>query len=186
MPAIQMENFNTLYTKYYRKAFLFTKSYVHDECMAEDIVSDVLIKLWDTLKEKEIEYVEALLLKTLKHKALDHLKHEYIKTEVLHTLSDIRQKELEIRISTLEACNPDEIFSCEVQQIIQQTLARLPEQTRYIFVMSRFENRTNKEIAELQNITIKGVEYHITKALKLLRESLKDYLPLSSLFFFFN
>lgn len=186
MAAIQMENFNILYTKYYRKAFLFTKSYVHDERIAEDIVSDVLIKLWETLKEKETGHLEALLLQTLKHKALDQLKHEYIKTEVLHTLSDIRQKELEIRISTLEACNPDEIFSFEIQQIISRTLSRLPEQTRYIFELSRFENKTNKEIAELQKITVKGVEYHITKVLKLLRENLKDYLPLSSLLFFFT
>ena len=54
MIGTEIHNFNTLYTKYYRKSFLFTKSYVHDECIAEDIVSDVLIKLWEILKEKEI------------------------------------------------------------------------------------------------------------------------------------
>lgn len=185
MSGIKIENFNSLYTKYYRRSFLFTKSYVHDEYVAEDIVSEVLIKLWEILKEKEIEHIEALLLTTLKNKALDHLKHESVRAEVFQSLSDIYQKELEIRISTLEACDPEEIFSFEVQQIINRTLASLPEQTRRVFEMSRFENKSNKEIAEIQGVTVKGVEYHITKTLKLLRENLKDYLPLYYFFFFF-
>lgn len=98
----------------------------------------------------------------------------------------MRQRELDIRISTLEACNPEDIFSTEVQQIITDTLALLPEQTRRVFEMSRFENKTNREIAEELQITVKGVEYHITKALKPLRVSLKDYLPLFYFFFFFQ
>ena len=179
MIGTEIHNFNTLYTKFYRKSFLFTKSYVHDECIAEDIVSDVLIKLWEILKEKEIEHIEALLLTTLKNKSLDHLKHEAVKTEALRTLTDMRQRELDIRISTLEACNPEDIFSTEVQQIVT-------EQTRRVFEMSRFENKTNKEIAEELQLTVKGVEYHITKALKPLRENLKDYLPLFYFYFFFQ
>lgn len=186
MIGTEIHNFNTLYTKFYRKAFLFTKSYVHDDCIAEDIVSDVLIKLWEILKEKEIEHIDALLLTTLKNKSLDHLKHEAIKTEALHSLTDLKQRELDIRISTLEACNPEDIFSTEVQQIITATLAYLPEQTRRVFEMSRFENKTNKEIAETLQLTVKGVEYHITKALKPLRKNLKDYLPLFYFFFFFQ
>ena len=48
--------------------------------------------------------------------------------------------------------------------------------------MSRFENKTVKEIAEETNITAKGVEYHISRAVKMLRDNLKDYAPF--LFFF--
>lgn len=184
MIKAEIHNFNTLYTQFYRRSFLFTKSYVHDECIAEDIVSDVLIKLWEILKDKEIDHIEALLLTTLKNKSLDYLKHAAIKTEAIHALTDMRQRELDIRISTLEACNPEDIFSTEVQQIITSTLALLPKQTRRVFEMSRFENKTNKEIAKELQLTVKGVEYHITKALKPLRENLKDYLPLFYFFFF--
>ena len=113
-------------------------------------------------------------------------RHEAVKTEALRTLTDMRQRELDIRISTLEACNPEDIFSTEVQQIVTATLALLPEQTRRVFEMSRFENKTNKEIAEELQLTVKGVEYHITKALKPLRENLKDYLPLFYFYFFFQ
>jgi RNA polymerase sigma-70 factor, ECF subfamily len=177
MSDTEKYSFNALYTQYYRKAFLFTKSFVHDEAIAEDIASDGLIKLWEKLKEKDIEHPAALLLAILKNKALDCLKHQAIKEEVLHTLSDLNQHELEIRISTLQACDPEEIFSEEIRQIISKTLDRLPEQTRKAFIMSRFQHKTNKEIAEVLGISIKGVEYHITKALKQLRINLKDYLP---------
>jgi RNA polymerase sigma-70 factor (ECF subfamily) len=50
--------------------------------------------------------------------------------------------------------------------------------------MSRFGNQSNKEIAEALGLTVKSIEYHITKALKALRISLKDYLPLFDFFFF--
>ena len=178
MSQTDIHSFNALYTRYYRKAFLFTKSFVHDESVAEDIVSESLIKLWENLKEENTDHADALLLTILKNKSLDHLKHEAIKAEAIHSMSNLNQRELEIRISTLQACDPEEIFSEEVKKIIADTLATLPEQTRRIFVMSRFQNKSNKEIAEELGITVKGVESHITKALKPLRISLKDYLPI--------
>ena len=178
MSQTDIHSFNALYTRYYKKAFLFTKSFVHDESVAEDIVSESLIKLWENLKEENTDHADALLLTILKNKSLDHLKHEAIKAEAIHSMSNLNQRELEIRISTLQACDPEEIFSEEVKKIIADTLATLPEQTRRIFVMSRFQNKSNKEIAEELGITVKGVEYHITKALKPLRISLKDYLPI--------
>ena len=82
---------------------------------------------------------------------------------------DWHQQELSIRISTLESCDPNEIFSDEVESIIRETLKLIPEQTQRIFLLSRFENKSNKEIAELMGISVKGVEYHISKALKALR-----------------
>jgi RNA polymerase sigma-70 factor (ECF subfamily) len=176
-------SFNTLYAKYYKKALLFTKSFVYDELIAEDIVSDSLIKCWENLKEiKDPDHVDALLLTILKNKSLDHLKHEAIRNETISQLMDQEKRELEIRICSLHACDPNEVFSNEIKQIIARTLAELPEKTRQVFVMSRFQNKTNKEIASQLDTTIKGVEYHITKALKCLRVNLKDYLPILHIF----
>lgn len=175
MTQTEIHDFNTLYLQSYRKAFIFTKSFVHDKSVAEDIVSDSLIKIWESVKRKKWEYSDALLLTVLKNKSLDYLKHEAIKTEVIQSLADSSQRDLEIRISTLQACDPEEIFSEEVKRLVSETLAALPEQTRRIFIMSRFQNKSNKEIAEELNLSVKSIEYHITKALKLLRENLKDY-----------
>ena len=125
------------------------------------------------------------MLTILKNKALNYLRHKAIHDAAIENLEEIKNRELSIRISTLEACDPKEIFSDEVNRIIHKTLKNLPEQTHRIFEMSRFENKTVKEIADETNLTIKGVEYHITKALKALRINLKDYLPYF-IFFFLN
>lgn len=178
---ISIHSFNTLYHSYYKNAFLFVKSYVHDFVAAEDIASESLILLWKILKQEQPRSVKALLLTILKNKSLNWLKHQSIKFEAGSYMQNMYTQELNIRISTLEICNPETIFTTEVNEIVQRTLITLPEQTRKIFEMSRFENKSNKEIAEIFNITVKGVDYHIAKALKSLRISLKDYL---SVFYF--
>ena len=180
-----VNSFNEIYTSYYKKSFFFAKSYVHDDLAAEDIASESLIKLWEKLKTEKIDYIEPLLLTILKNKALDYLKHEEVKRTAFESMVDWHQQELSIRISTLESCDPNEIFSDEVESIIRETLKLIPEQTRQIFLLSRFENKSNKEIAEQMGISIKGVEYHISKALKALRITLKDYLPLFYFFFYY-
>ena len=186
MEKLHFGNFNEFYSKYYKKCFLFAKSYIHDDWAAEDIASESLIKLWELLKQKEIEHPLALLFSILKNKALDYLKHETIKYEALSALTTSGQRELEIRISTLKACDPEQMYSTEVQSIIDSTLNSLPEQTRKIFIMSRFENLTRLEIADALGLTKKGVEYHITKALKRLHINFKDYSPFFYFLFFYN
>ena len=169
--------FNAVYTTYYRKSFLFVKSYVHDELVAEDIVSESLIKLWERMKLQPIEHVQSYLFTILKNSSLDHLKHETVERKAYKYLNEHLLREQEIRISVLQACDPNEIFSTEIERIIRETLATLPEKSRNIFRMSRFDNKSNKEIAEIFNISVKGVDYHISLALKSIRVSLKDYLP---------
>lgn len=176
--------FEDLYKRFYRKSFLFTMSYVHNEMVAEDITSEVLIKLWSELRRVRINNPDAFLLTLLKNKALDYLKHEAIKEETFSNIKTAHQEELDMRISMLESCDPEEVFTTEIQQIIHTTLAAFPEQTRVIFEMSRFDNKSNKEIAEELGLSVKSIEYHITKVLKALRISLKDYLPIFYFFFF--
>ena len=96
---------------------------------------------------------------------------------VLENYADISLRDLEIRLSSLEACNPSELFSAEIRILTSNTLQELSPQTRRIFELSRYENKSVKEIAEITGLTPKAVEYHITKSLKALRVSLKDYLP---------
>ena len=166
------DNFNIIYERNYQRSFMFAKSYVHDDMIAEDIVSDSLVKYWRLISTQKGEATEALLLSILRNKALDYLRHKAVHDAAIENLEEIKKRELSIRISTLEACDPEEIFREEIRTILQRT------QTRRIFEISRFENKTVKEIAIETNLTVKGVEYHITKTLKVLRINLKDYLPL--------
>ena len=88
-----------------------------------------------------------------------------------------KQRELEIRISTLEACDPKEIMSEELRSKVKALLNSMPEKTRIAFISDRLDGKSHKEIAEELGISVKGVEYHISKAVKLLRDNLKEYAP---------
>lgn len=175
-------NFNSIYTTYYRKAFLFTLSYVHNDLVAEDIVSEAIIYLWELSKKQEIPSIEAILITYIRSKSLNYLKHLQIQENVFQTLQDKGRRELEIRISTLEACDPEEVLSEELRLKAKSLIENMPEQTQRIFIMSRLEGKSHKTIAEELGITVKGVEYHLSKAVKILRDNLKDYVPF--LFFF--
>jgi len=174
------------YQLYYRKTYLFAKSYVHDQWVAEDIASDALTKLWEIMEKNEIHHPLTFLFSIVKNKAIDHLRHEIVRQEALATMSDVGFRELNTRISTLEACEPERIYSKDIKQIVDETLNALPEKTREIFMMSRYQDLSKEEISNMLNISPKGVEYHITKALKSLRVSLKDYLPIFYFFFFYQ
>ena len=156
-------NFNSIYTTYYRRAFLFTLSYVHNDLVAEDIVSEAIIYLWELSKKQEIPSIEAVLMQ--------------VQENVYQNLTDKGQRELEIRISTLEACDPKEVMSEELRSKVKTLLAGMPEKTRIAFISDRLDGKSHKEIAEELGISVKGVEYHISKAVKLLRDNLKEYAP---------
>ena len=177
MSLYSLNSFNNIYTTYYRKAFLYVKSYVHDDMEAEDIVTDALIKLWERMKLEAVNPVRPLLFTILKNLSLDYLKHQIVKQTVHDAIAETLNRELEIRTSTLESSNPNDVFSSEVQQIIEKTLNSLPETTRSIFILSRFDNKSQKEIAEMYKISVKGVDYHIIQSVKSLKIALKDYLP---------
>ena len=91
-------------------------------------------------------------------------------------------EELTYRIRTLESCDPHVLFEKDVQTILHDTLGSLDRKTGRIFSLSRFDGMTNREIAMELGISEKTVEYHISKALKVLRVALKDYLPLVGIF----
>lgn len=178
MEKDKLKAFNQIYSTYYRKCYLFAKSYVHNAEVADDFASEAMIKLWGNFDEADnILNMQAFLLTIIKNLSINYLKKEQIKLQVHDSILNTVQRELSFRISTLESCDPEVLFSSELRSLFEQSLASLPEQTRRIFEMSRIDDKPIKEIAAFTGISVKGVDYHIAKALKVLRANLKDYLP---------
>jgi len=178
--------FNTVY-RTYKPAFLrFAFTYVHDHAVAADLTADAFSDFWDKnllISEKE---AAAYILTSVKNKCLNHLKHRQVVNAASASLAEYEKWELHARINQLESCNPTDFFSNEIKQIIHETLQSLPTRTRHIFMMSRLEGKTYSEIAADTHISVKGVEFHINKALKAFRLSLKDYFSFLFLFFPFS
>lgn len=176
--------FNKLFNQYYQQFVLFAIGYIRDEVKAQDFVSDAFASYWEK-KETLSEDTNApgYILTIVKNNCLNHLQHRKIKQRAAQELTEHAQWLIDTQINTLEACKPENIFSQEINEIIENTISHLPKRTAEIFRMSRFENLSHREIAKIIGVSTKSVEYHITKALSVLRINLKDFLTALLLFF---
>ena len=175
--------FTTLFNRYKEPFILFANSYVRDIHIAEDLYMEAMIEFWEKRHkiDKDLN-APAYILTAIKNKALNHLRHTYIKNDVESNIHSQSQRELNLRIASLNDCNPSELFADDIKQIVRDAFKQLPKQTRHIFYLSRIKHKKNTEIAEELNISVKTVEFHISKALKVFSIHLKDYLYLFLLF----
>lgn len=178
--------FNKLFTTYYQQFIFFALGYVRDEAKAEDLVSDAFTTYWECMDKLSIDTnAPGYILTIVKNKCLNYLQHEKVKLKASKEITDHAQWILETNINTLEACDPNKLFSQEIEQIIERTIEKLPYKTAQVFHMSRFEYLSHREIAEKLNLSTKSIEYHITKALSELRINLKDFLIVFLMLFSF-
>lgn len=180
-------SFSQLYMDCQAQFVNFAHSYVRDWGMAEDITAEAINYYWENRKSlSDISNVPAYILTIIKNKSLNYLRHLQVQEEHSEDVRQYNEWEFNARIASLEACEPYELFAKEVEDIVQKTLDELPERTRQIFILSRYENKPYKEIAALMGITVKGVDFHINKAMKAFQYNLKDYFPLLAIFLYFS
>lgn len=110
----------------------------------------------------------------VRNSCLNVIKHERVKQQ--HAAHELYVKEVAYESVA------HKIQAAELETKIMQAMKVLPEQCRLVFQLSRFEELKYQEIADQLQISVKTVENHMGKALKLMREQLKDYLPLFLIF----
>ena len=170
------EVFRILFTEYYYKLFVYAKSYVEDSEVAEDIVQDIFFHLWEKHREVEISSsLSSYLFRSVHNRSIQYLRHKKVVAgyEERHSM---KIKEAEILYNSSNDFSLSYVHLNEIQEIIRQTIEKMPPKTREIFRLSREAAKSNQTIATSMNMTIKSVEYHITKALKILYSALKDYV----------
>ena len=169
--------FNEFFSEHKSNFMNFAYMYIRDRDASEDIVMEAMMSYWEN-RHKIMDNSNALafVLTVVKNRCLNYLKQKKTHRENNETLQMHESWKLDLQISTLEALVPSDIFSKEIQDLVHKTLSGLNKRSRDIFMMSRYDNMSNKEIAERLNISVKAVEYHITLCLKRLRIALKDYI----------
>lgn len=152
--------------------------YVRNAEVAEDIVSDSFMSFWEVRDNLPREVnVPAYILTSVKNRCLNHLNAEVRHRQAEKDLHSTRRRLILADIRSLTACDPDLIFSEEIQAIMKEAIARMEPTTRRVFLLSRTEGLTYKQIAEQLGISVHHVNFEIRRALELLRTELKDYLP---------
>jgi len=175
--------FKVIFNKYYSRLYYFVMEFVAFDDIAENIVQDTFFSLWNKRYSiKDDSNLSAYLFTMAKNDCLYKLRDRRYRQKLFST-GLIDQNEFDLNAEVLETLDSSVITFEEIGRIIEQTLDELPPQCRKVFVLSRFGERKNREIAEELNISVKVVEKHITKGLLKFKESLKDYLPLVAYLF---
>jgi RNA polymerase sigma-70 factor (ECF subfamily) len=177
-------DFGAFYTAYYKRFIRYACYYVNHMQAAEDITHDAILYCWENRSNLSPETdVLGYILLTVKNKCLNHLKHLQVESEYGKQYAELHEWEVKARIMTLEDDHYADIFAGEIKRIVRQALAKLPEQTRYIFEQHRFRSRPRKDIAAELGVSLQKIDYHINKANQYLYNELKDYSPLLAIFF---
>ncbi len=165
--------FELLFLNYYEVLCSHAVRFIYNHEVAEDLVSEVFMNIWTTNLHCQIKTsFRAYLFTAVRNQCLNYLKGQYGKFEEIPS-------EL---IST--GISPDHIIEFdELLNHIEKTVETLPPQCQKIFLMSRYEGLTHQDIGNKLQISTKAVEGQISKAIKILRKTLRNYLCFALVFF---
>lgn len=165
--------FEELFNQYSKPLFYYAAKFVDDEA-ARDIVQDVFVKLWSDQTITIKHSLNSLLFTIVRNSCLQQLEKQKIRIKYLE-LTKLALQEEELRFFMDQRTS---LLEQEMENKLKEVLNGMPERCRQVFLMSRFDNKKNKEIADELAISVKAVEKQITKALAIIRTEMKDYLPL--------
>ncbi|QIL37951.1 RNA polymerase sigma-70 factor [Pedobacter sp. HDW13] len=166
--------FDELYNRHWSALYGMAYNILRDHSSSKDIVQDIFIWFWEHRDQWNLTSCKGYLLTAVRFKTANYIR------------ANKARNEFYLGISQKDRAPIDESMLMEVRQLeslIHRITEELPERCREVFSMSRFEQLSNKEIAEKMNISEKTVEGHITAALKKMKEKLGKGNPI--LFFFF-
>jgi RNA polymerase sigma-70 factor (ECF subfamily) len=167
------ELFEELFKQYSKPLFYYAAKFVEDE-VARDIVQDVFAKLWSDQKITIKLSLNSFLFTMVRNSCLQTLEKQKVRNKYLES-TKLKLQEEELQFYMHEKTS---LIEQELENKLNEVLDTLPDRCKQIFMMSRFENKKNKEIAEELDISVKTVEKQITRALATIRSEMKDYLPL--------
>jgi RNA polymerase sigma-70 factor, ECF subfamily len=159
-----------LFRSHYSSLCSYANHFLNDLDASEEVVQEVMLKIWMTRNELRIETsLKSYLFRSVRNGCLNLLKHDHIRDEYrLHA---------ESRTGDLFQSGEDDLIATELEGRIRKAIDDLPMERRKVFILSRYEGLTYGQIAEKLGISAKTVENQMGKAMKTLREELAEYLP---------
>lgn len=173
------EALTIIYNEYWEIMFLASYNLVKDRAVCEDIVQEVFISLWQRRAKLEIKVsLKSYLYSSTVYKVYDHFNKnkKMLKDELFDNFE-----------SKIETSNPEtKLMHQELIAYMDSIVDSLPDKCKEVYKLSREKMLTNKEIAEQLNISQRTVEGHISKALKVLKETLGVAVSIEFIIFFFR
>ncbi|MDP3642247.1 MAG: RNA polymerase sigma-70 factor [Bacteroidota bacterium] len=164
--------FELVFKYYYSGLVIYADQIIKNTTVSEDIVQTIFMKLWEARESIEIRSFRSYFIQCVKNSSIDYLRNQEVKNKYRQHSIDYTQVEMQEDLWTI----------MELDELIKQTIDKLPPRCREIFLMSRTENLKIAEIAEKLRLSGRTVETQISKALKVLRIELAEYIALLIIF----
>ncbi len=166
--------FELVFNFYYSGLVVFADRIVKNTAVSEDIVQSVFLKFWESRETIDIRSLRSYFVQCVKNKCIDHIRNQQVK------------QRFDSHYQETETVFQDDDFwtKNELAHLLDVAIADLPPRCREVFWMSRYENLKIADIADKLNISKRTVETQISKALKILRVKLIDYIALIFFYFF--
>lgn len=162
--------FAEIYHHYYKGLLLWSNNILKDKEACEDLIQDVFLSIWTKRASLTITTsLEAYLYTAVRYQVLTTIRKGKVRTSVFENLEQKIWGDV----------SPDNLlYQKELQARLTHIIRELPEKAQEVYRLSREEQLSNKEIAAQLNISLKTVEFHISVALRKIRNSFSDLLPL--------
>jgi RNA polymerase sigma-70 factor (ECF subfamily) len=169
-------DFEMVFREHYAVLCSYANQFLKDTDLSEEVVQEVMFRLWTQRHQIEIESsIRSYLFRAVRNGCMNLLNHGAVK----------RDYKLWKEGQTIDSqySGEDSLIISELQERIRVAIDNLPLERRKIFIHSRYDGFTYQQIADKLGISVKTVENQMSKALKTLREELRDYLPWLVIFF---
>lgn len=166
-----------LFRNYYAALCHYAERYIKDQSLAEDVVAQVFCNLFIKRQELVIQSIEPYLFFSVRNSALNSLRSRKNISETDKT-SDYEMLPLS-GLAGNDFSNP--MLHREAEKLLEDAINTLPPKCREIFLLSRNERLSHKEIAKKLGISVNTVETQMSRAIKKLSKLLGDYIRLFSL-----
>lgn len=160
--------FDYFFDKYYSGLCVYAYRILKSETEAEDLVQDFFVRILENQKHIFIDSsVKSYFIRSVHNRCLDMLAHRKVK---------ISHEQFRLKMMSEEDLQEYPLLDSELSRQIEKAIANLPDGIRETFMLNRFDGLSYQQIAAHENVSVKTVEYRISKALTKLRKDLGDYL----------
>lgn len=159
--------FNALFRRYFDDLLQFATRQLNDRELAEELVMDMMLKLWELPDPADIRQLDQYLYRSIKNAIISHWRKK--------ALSFVPLEELDEFSEPLTRSADYHMMDTEAQAAYKDKLAALSPQRRMVYTMSREQEMTNAEIARQTNLSVNTVKNHLKASRNYFRENLKAY-----------
>jgi len=162
--------FDYFFDKYYQGLCVYAYRMLKSNSEAEDLVQDFFVRILENRKTISIETsIKSYFIRSVHNRCLDNLAHQKVK---------INHEQFRLKMMSDDDLQEYPLLDSELTKQIDKAIQNLPDGIRETFMLNRFDGLSYQQIAKQENVSVKAIEYRISKALTILRKDLGDYLLL--------